>query len=36
MGTLMSSTLGPMSASGRGEQAVRQLERLLGISGSIN
>ena len=36
MGTLMSSTLGPMSAAGRGEQALRQLERLLGISRSIN
>ena len=36
MGTLMSVTLGPMNASGRGEQAVRQLERLLGISRSIN
>jgi AcrR family transcriptional regulator len=36
MGTLMSVTLGPNSAGGRGEQAVRQLERLLGISPSIN
>lgn len=36
MGTLMSANLAPMSASGRGDQAVDQLERLLGISGSIN
>ena len=36
MSTLMSATLGPFSASGRGEKAIRELERLLGISRSIN
>ena len=36
IGTLMSATLSPLSSSGRGDQAVRQLERLLGISTSIN
>jgi AcrR family transcriptional regulator len=36
MGTLMASTLAPMSESGRADQAVRQLIRLLGISRSSN
>ena len=36
MGALMSATLAPMSAPGRGDQAIRQLERLLGIPTSIN
>ena len=36
MGTLMAANLAPMTDSRRGEQAVRQLERLLGISGSSN
>jgi AcrR family transcriptional regulator len=36
IGTLLAANLAPMGASGRGEQALRQLERLLGISGSIN
>lgn len=36
MSTLMSATLRPLSSSGRADQAIRQLERLLGISGSIN
>jgi AcrR family transcriptional regulator len=36
MGTLMTATLAPMSDSGRGDQAVRQLERLLGITRSSN
>jgi len=36
MGTLMSATLSPMTTGGRGDLAIRQLERLLGISGSIN
>jgi AcrR family transcriptional regulator len=36
MGTLMSASLSPMSTGGRADLAIRQLERLLGISGSIN
>jgi AcrR family transcriptional regulator len=34
--TLMASTLAPMREAGRGDQAVRQLERFLGISRSSN
>lgn len=36
IGTLMGSTLPPMNDSKRGDQAVRQLERFLGISPSSN
>lgn len=36
IGTFMSATLSPMSAGGRGDQAIRQLERVLGITDSIN
>ena len=36
LGTLMAANLAPMSAGGRGDQAVRQLEKLLGITRSSN
>ena len=36
MGTLMAANLAPMADAKRGDQAVRQLEKLLGISDSSN